>query len=160
MKFAQLWVPLFLHYIEERHYKLAWKSKKRIFCVIWKVLFWECTEKVRKSIDFVGFLGGFGVFLLCCGYWNRYGIEKYCKSWKEKVFVLRDYIYTYMFRLCSEKFRAAAIEKNCILFELYQNNRTKTGSRKEDRKENMFVFIIENTFGLNVKKLYNITFNV
>ena len=65
-----------------------------------------------------------------------------------------------MFRLCSGMFGAAAIEKNCILFELYQNNRTKTGSRKEDRKENMFVFIIENTFGLNVKKLYNITFNV
>lgn len=65
-----------------------------------------------------------------------------------------------MFCLCSEKFETAAIEKNCILFELYQNSRTKTGSRKEDRKENMFVFIIENVFYLNVKKLCIITFNI
>ncbi len=67
--------------------------------------------KVRKSIDFVGFLGGFGVFLLCCGYWNRYGIEKYCKNWKEKVFVLRMYFCMYMFCLRSGMFFAAAIEK-------------------------------------------------
>lgn len=88
-----------------------------------------------KNIDFVGFLDGFGVFLLCCCCWNRYGIEKHCKNWKEKVFVLRGYIYTYMSGLCSEKFRAAAIEKNCILIvliELYQNSRTKTGSRKTE----------------------------
>ena len=76
------------------------------------------------------FLSGFGVFLLRCGYWNRYQIEKYCKSWKEKVFVLGDYICTYMFRLCSEKFRATAIEKNCILLELTRIAEPKTGSKK------------------------------
>lgn len=84
------------------------------------------------------------------------GIDTDCiqivKAGKEKVFVLRGYIY--MFGLCSEKFRAAAIKKNCILLD----SRTKTGNRKEDRKENMFVFIIENVFVLNVKKLCIITF--
>lgn len=39
------------------------------------------------------------------------GIDMDCKSWKEKVFVLRDYIYTYMFRLRSGMFGVAAIEK-------------------------------------------------
>lgn len=39
------------------------------------------------------------------------GIDMDCKSWKEKVFVLRDYICIYMFRLCSGMFGAAAIEK-------------------------------------------------
>ena len=37
-----------------------------------------------------------------------------------------------MFRLCSEKFRATAIEKNCILFMLYQNSRN---SRTENRQQ-------------------------
>lgn len=54
-------------------------------------------------------------------------------------------------------FGAAAIEKYCTLFELYQNSKTKIGSRKENGKENMFGFIIENVSYLNVKKLYNIT---
>lgn len=109
-----------------------------VFCVIQKVLFWECAEKVWKSIDFMEFLSCFSMFLLRCGYWNRYGIEKYCKNWKEKIFVLRMYFCIYMFGLCSEKFRAAAIEKNCILIELYQNSRTKTGSRKEDKKARFY----------------------
>lgn len=85
---------------------------------------------MRKSIDFVGFLGGFSVFLLRCGYWNRYGLYADCKSWKEKVFVLRMYFCMYMFCLRSGKFRTAAIEKNCILLELYQNNRTENRQQK------------------------------
>jgi len=40
------------------------------------------------------------------------------------------YFCIYMFGLCSEKFRAAAIEKNCILLELYQNNRTENRQQK------------------------------
>lgn len=40
-------------------------------------------EKVQKSIDFMGFLGGFkqfqSVFVvrygMYCGYWNRYGYD-------------------------------------------------------------------------------------
>lgn len=81
------------------------------------------------------------MFLLRCGYWNRYGIEKYYKNWKEKVFVLRDYIYTYMFRLCSEKFRAAAIEKNCILFELYQiiQNENRQQKKRIEKKIRLFL---------------------
>lgn len=68
-----------------------------------------------------------------------------CKNWKEKVFVLRDYIYIYMFGLCSALFRAAAIEKkNCI--ELYFVKYTrlaklKTGSRKRiERKYVRFYY--------------------
>jgi hypothetical protein len=79
------------------------------------------------------------VFLLVCGCWNRYGIEKYCKNWKEKVFVLRGYIYTYMFGLCSEKFRAAAIEKNCILLELYQIVERKQAIEKRIEKICLFL---------------------
>ena len=59
----------------------------------------------------MGFLSGFGVFLLVYGYWNRYGLYTDCKSWKEKVFVLRMYFCMYMFCLRSEKFGAATIEK-------------------------------------------------
>lgn len=51
-------------------------------------------------------------------------------SWKGKVLVLRDNICIYMFCLCSEKFGATAIEKNCILMELYQSIKMKAGSRK------------------------------
>lgn len=72
------------------------------------------------------------MFLLCV---VGTGIDTDSKSWKEKVFVLRDYIYTYMFRLRSEKFRATAIEKNCILFMLYQNSRTENRQQKKDKKK-------------------------
>lgn len=53
-------------------------------------------------------------------------------------------------------FGAATIEKNCILFRLYQNSRTENRQQK-NKKENTFGFIIENVFVLNVKKLCNIT---
>ena len=62
-----------------------------------------------------------------------------------------------MFGLCSEKFRAAAIEKKIEKMSYTRIAELKTGSRKEDRKENMFGFIVENVFCLNVKKLHNIT---
>lgn len=62
-----------------------------------------------------------------------------------------------MFHLCSEKFKVTAIEKNCILLELYQNSRTENRQQKRGQKENTFGFIVENVFGLNVKKLCNIT---
>lgn len=52
------------------------------------------------------------------------GIDTDCKSWKEKVFVLRMYFYIYMFCLRSGMFGAAAIEKK-IEKELYQNSRTE-----------------------------------
>lgn len=99
----------------------------------------RCVRKVLKNIDFVGFLGGFSVFLLCV---VGTGIDTDCKNWKEKVFVLRDYIYTYMFRLCSGKFGVAAIEKNCILFRLYQNNRTENRQQKKRIKKKICLVLL------------------
>lgn len=72
MKFAQLWVPLFLHYIEGFVLKTCGKiTEKYWFYRIFK-RFWR-------------------VFVVRYGYWNRYGLYADCKSWKEKVFVLRGY---------------------------------------------------------------------
>lgn len=62
-----------------------------------------------------------------------------------------------MFCLRSEKFGAAAIEKKIEKMSYTRIAEPKTGNRKEDRKENMFAFIIENVFSLNVKKMHNIT---
>ena len=116
------------HYIEERRYKLAWKWKAYFLHYIEVVLLGTC-GKIEKKHWFYGIFRRFGVFLLCV---VGTGIDTDSKSWKEKVFVLRDYIYTYMFRLCSWMFGAAAIEKYCTLFELYQNSKTKIGSRKTE----------------------------
>ena len=52
---------------------------------------------MRKSIDFVGFLGGFSVFWVRPGHWNRYGLYADSGSWKEKVFVLRVYYEDVLF---------------------------------------------------------------
>lgn len=75
---------------------------------------------------------------------------------ERKVFVFRDYICIYMFCLCSGKFLIIAIEK-----KLYFVRTIPDFSRTENRqqkKENVFYFIIEYVFVLNVIKIYNITF--
>lgn len=105
---------------------------------------------MRKSIDFVGFLGGFSVFLLCCGYWNRYGLYADCKNWKEKVFVLRMYFCMYMFLFVFWNVWGCCNRKE----KLYQMQNWKQAAENGIEKH---IFIIENAFVLNVKKLYNIT---
>lgn len=58
----------------------------------------------------------------------------------KKVFVLRMYFCIYMFGLCSEKFRAAAIEKKIEKMSYTRIAELKTGSRKEDRKYVWFYY--------------------
>ena len=62
----------------------------------------------------------------------------------------------YMFCLRSGMFFAVAIEKKREK-ELYQNSRTE--NRQQKNRIEKHVFIIENVFCLNVKKLCIITFN-
>lgn len=88
--------------------------------------------KIAKKHWFYGIFRRFRRAFMC---WSVCGCIADCKSWKEKVFVLSDYIYTYMFHLCSWMFRAAAIEKNSILFELYQNSRTKNRQQKRIKRK-------------------------
>lgn len=108
-KSLKKWKAYFLPYIEGFVLGMCGKSAEKYwFCGIFR-RFW----RVFVSVSVCGCIAD-------------------CKNWKEKVFVLREYICIYMFRLCSGKFGTAAIEKNCILFELYQNSRTKTGSRKTE----------------------------
>lgn len=63
----------------------------------------------------------------------------------------------YMFCLRSGIFGVAAIEKKREK-ELYQNRRTNWKQTAAENGIEKHVFIIENVFGLNVKKLHNITF--
>lgn len=127
---------------------------KSVFFALYRRFILRTCGKIAKKYWFCGIFRQF--WRVSVGV-NMCGCIADCKSWKEKVFVLRDYIYTYMFRLCSGMFGAAAIEKNCILFELYQIMQNWKQIAAVKNRIEKHVFIIENVFCLNVKKLYNIT---
>lgn len=65
------------------------------------------------------------------------GLYMDCKNWKEKVFVLRDYIYTYMFCLRSGMF-GAAIEKKREKMSYTRIAERKQTAEKQNRKARFY----------------------
>ena len=124
-------IPYVLQYVN-RDFEKNLRKWKAYFLHYIEVVLFETCGKIAKKYWFYGIFRRFWRAFMC---WSVCGCIADCKSWKEKVFVLSDYIYTYMFHLCSWMFRAAAIEKNCIFLRYTRIAELETAAEKRIEKK-------------------------